>query len=73
MKLATIIACASLAGCVTCEQHPIACTAGSVIVTGIAVASIEAHTDRDHHHRSQGEGLWLNNPPCYIQPDGSCR
>jgi hypothetical protein len=47
LRLALIIA---LAGCATCERHPVACGIGGALIVGSVAATIAAN---DHHHSSQ--------------------
>jgi hypothetical protein len=48
MKTLILIITLAASGCTFCNQHPVACTAAGVIVTGsIAVSLNRNHTQRD--------------------------
>lgn len=43
-----IAALISLSGCATCQQHPVWCAVGTVVVVGSIAASVEHHRDQTH-------------------------
>lgn len=64
--LAVLVALA-LAGCATCQRHPLACGVGAALIAGSIAAA--AHSDRGPEPgRAIGPG-----PSCVPQPNGSCR
>lgn len=78
--LVTALALAALSGC-ACEksQHAQACrVVKSIVITSLVVsASVAVYDACDHGngHRSAFDASLHDShkPPCYMQPDGSCR
>lgn len=61
-KLLTVLAFASLAGCATCRDHPVACAVVGAVIIGGAVAALDTrHSDRDRQFQPR-------QSPC--QPEG---
>lgn len=61
------LALLALAGCATCQRHPVACTVGAVIVAGSIAASID-----HNHHARQRDVPSPRDPNCQQTPQ-ACR
>jgi hypothetical protein len=53
MRLFSLLMAVLLAGCATCDHHPVACLIGGAVVVGSVAATIQAHNDRDPQHSVQ--------------------
>ena len=62
--LTAFIACL-LAGCATCERHPVVCTVGAAVAIG-AIAAI------DRHHHAEMQDWHVKGPYCHPETSGQC-
>lgn len=65
-KATVLIAALSMAGCMTCREHPVACAIGTGIVVG-SVAAIVEHQHDQHDRRVGPTSGPLCAPFCAVQ------
>jgi hypothetical protein len=70
MKALVLLAAVALAGCQTMREHP---KATAFIATSLALSAGIAVSNRGNGHDARSTDIHLNEPPCRVQPNGSCR
>lgn len=67
MKHLSILILALIAtGCMTCREHPVACSIGAALLVGSAAATLEHHHDQMHERQIAPGG----SPQCRLAPCG---
>jgi hypothetical protein len=64
-----LLAALALAGCQTMRDHP---KATAFIATSLALSAGIAVSNRGRD-AARSQDIHLNDPPCRVQPNGSCR
>jgi hypothetical protein len=68
MKSIPLIALLALAGCATCQRHPVVCGAVVAIAAGSIAASVQHHHDQELRRRIVDPGLHTHD--CQTQSSG---
>jgi hypothetical protein len=72
-NITLMLAALALVGCATCREHPRTCAA-LVAVTATSLALSLDHGSNGQSPAATDAALKdPNKPPCYMQPNGSCR
>jgi hypothetical protein len=65
MKILILCALLALAGCATCQRHPVMCTVAGAIVVGSIAATLAQH---DHSDHAQSNKRMTQPTPCQANP-----